>query len=98
MHDAAFRLTEKKPQRRWWRLVYDELGGLWGLCEHDKRLLHVDRHLSDEAKFHALCHEFLHARFPYLVEEEIENAGTELAEMLLAQGWVHKPGRKHGRS
>lgn len=85
MRDRSFKL-----RGRLWTLMFTPLGGPWGLCDHQRRRLTVERDASDQMKLDSIIHECAHAYFPYLVESEIEGFGTTVADLLWKIGFRYQ--------
>ncbi len=57
----------------------------WGYCHYRNNTIQVSKRAWASGKARdVLIHECLHAIFPYLNENEIDRAGTELDKMLTA--------------
>lgn len=55
---------------------------LWGLCEHDRKVIRIVRNQKPRHAMDTDLHEALHAIFPYLQEHAIHNASRDLTELL----------------
>lgn len=72
-------------------------GGLWGVCDFDKREIRVlpeDQFPSGEKELDVLIHETLHALYPDLAEESVTEGATVLAKVLVQAGIVPGSGDK----
>ena len=61
-----------------------------GDCDYDKRLIRVSDKLAGEDFLEVIVHELIHARWPDLSEEAVEEFGQEIAAVVTAFGFVHK--------
>jgi hypothetical protein len=72
---------------RVWRFIRSTLGTRQGYCDHNKRVICVDRRINRPNAFHnVFTHECLHAIFPNMSEDQIEQASTELTMAQIAAG------------
>ena len=63
-----------------------------GDCDTDRAigLIRVSRDLRGKLRLDTECHELLHFLFPYLEEDEVRRAGSDLAEYLVQRGFIKK--------
>jgi hypothetical protein len=57
--------------------------GLMGEAEFSSKVIRICEDLHGRKLLDTLIHESVHASCPYLVEQEVERVGTELANMLI---------------
>lgn len=76
-------------RRRRWSLV--DLRGVpqqeLGKCDYAKRKLRIPYKGDTLAELDVNVHETLHACFPYLCEDEIDESATDIAKLLWKLGW-----------
>lgn len=58
-----------------------------GDCDYDQRLIRVSDRLAGEDLLEVIVHELIHARWPDLSEEAVEEFGQEVAGVLTAFGF-----------
>lgn len=75
-----------KCRGKMWVVRFASCTNAWGECDRKKRVITVEKDASNEMKMDAMIHEFLHAEFSYLAEDEINGAATELKDLLHGQG------------
>jgi hypothetical protein len=61
-----------------------------GDCDYDKHLIRVSQSLRGDDLLEVLVHELIHARWPDLSEEAVEEFGQEIAAVVTAFGFVRE--------
>ena len=61
--------------------------GEWGYCDHENRVIVIEKDASPEMQLDAVIHEFEHARRAWMHEDEVEPGATELKNLLWQLGW-----------
>jgi hypothetical protein len=61
--------------------------GCWGLSYPDEFRVELDPDLEPKTKMDIAIHEGLHVLFPYLPENDVDNAGKTLADLLWRLGF-----------
>jgi hypothetical protein len=61
----------------------------YGECNYETRTITVCKSLAGIDLLDTLIHEVIHARWPDLSEEAVEEVATLLAHVLDAEGFVH---------
>jgi len=61
--------------------------GCWGKAHVDQRRIEIDPALDDKTLLDIAIHEGLHVIFPIIDEDEINDAGTTLADLLWRLGY-----------
>ena len=73
-----------------WKLTRDRrLRGRYGDCDYAARTIRICSTLVGLDLLDTLIHEVIHARWPDLHEEAVEEVATTLAGILDAEGFVH---------
>ena len=62
----------------------------WGISYWHEWLIYLDPELEPKTEMEIACHEALHLLFPYSPEQEIDNAGKTLADLLWRLGYRHQ--------
>lgn len=58
-----------------------------GLCDYDSSTLYLPHHGSRKIDLDTNIHEMLHAGYPDLNEEAVNELSTDIAEALWRMGW-----------
>lgn len=74
------------------RFTYKRNRGCWGKAFPQQRRIEIDPSLDDKTRLDIGIHEALHVIFPIIDEEEINNAGKTLADLLWRMGYRHHDG------
>lgn len=61
-----------------------------GDCDYDRRLIRVSDRLAGDDLLEVIVHELIHARWPDLSEEAVEEFGQEVASVVTAFGFRHE--------
>ena len=73
-----------------WKLARDRrLRGSYGECDYAAKTIRICSTLVGLDLLDTLIHEVIHARWPDLHEEAVEEVATTLAGILDAEGFVH---------
>jgi len=64
--------------------------GCWGKAWPDERRVEIDPELDQKTMLDIGLHEGLHVLFPYLPEDQVNDAGTSLADLLWRLGYRRK--------
>ena len=72
-----------------WRLVYTDTRDNWGTCEHSKRVIRLHHTMTPGEQLAIALHEALHAIYPFLSEEVVEQNGRELTRLVRVLGFIH---------
>lgn len=77
-----------------WRIDRSKklLPKLYGRCDYSQRLISVCRSLSGVPLLDTLIHEVIHARWPDLSEEAVEEVASTLAAIITKEGFVDGQG------
>ena len=60
---------------------------MWGHVDTDTRVIEIDDTLTGIDHLDTLTHEALHIGCPYLAEEAVEKAATDIARVLWREGY-----------
>lgn len=60
---------------------------IWGEADKEARVIEIDPRLSEPQRLDTLIHEALHVTLPFLEEEAVDTAATEVANVLWRDGW-----------
>lgn len=66
----------------------------WGTCSYTKKEIEVRPSLNPEDKLNCIIHEALHACFPDLIDEAIDESATCVAKLLMRLGYERKEDEK----
>lgn len=73
-----------------WKITSDrKLRGSMGECDYESRTIRICTSLSGVDLLDTLIHEVIHARWPDLSEEAVEEVATTLAQIIDAEGFSH---------
>lgn len=73
-----------------WKIVRDQrLRGCYGECDYGTRTIRICSSLVGLDLLDTLIHEVIHARWPDLHEDAVEEVATTLAGILDAEGFRH---------
>ena len=71
---------------QFWRIERVQLenrkGPWWGECDEDNRTIRIDERVSGAQEADTAIHEYLHAAFPFMSEDEVTKRATELTTLL----------------
>ena len=71
-----------------WTLLRTNLRkGLYGETHHDERLIEVDHRIRGRIELDTIIHECLHAVYPWLHEDSINQPSSEIASILWKMGY-----------
>lgn len=70
------------PMCRWPVKAVMKAAGSGGICWWSKRLMCVSSSRTKDEFFETVIHEVIHAKCPYLTEEEVDDLGQLIAEAL----------------
>jgi hypothetical protein len=57
-------------------------GPWWGECDEQNRQIRIDERVSGVQEFDTAIHEYFHAAWPFMSEDEVRNRATELTNLL----------------
>lgn len=73
-----------------WRIVVCRVPRtIYGDCDYESKTIRVSRDLHGEDRLNVILHELIHARWPDLSEEAVEEFADELAGIVYAHGYRH---------
>jgi len=61
--------------------------GVYGETLHDERLIEIDHRVRKRMALDTIIHECLHAVYPFLHEDSVEQPATEIAAILWKLGY-----------
>jgi len=72
-----------------WRIARNRklLPKIYGKCDYSRRLISVCRTLTGKPLLDTLVHEVIHARWPDLSEEAVEEVASLLADIITKEGF-----------
>ena len=57
-------------------------GSWWGECSEDDKRIRIDERVSGIQEADTVIHEYMHAAWPFMSEEEVTKRATELTNLL----------------
>lgn len=63
---------------------------LWGLCDYDTHTLTINNKQDLEEKADTIIHEMIHAIFPFLNEDAVADAATDIIKAFVRLGLLRK--------
>ena len=63
---------------------------IFGDCDYQTKTIRVSDKLHGEDRLNVILHELIHARWPDLSEDAVEEFADELAGIVYAHGFRHK--------
>jgi hypothetical protein len=70
-----------------WHIVRARLRNLYGLCDYATRTIKVDARLTGTDYLDTLLHELIHARWPDISEESVQEFAGMLTTVLEQEGY-----------
>lgn len=70
-----------------WTLVPARLAGVYGECDYDKKTIRIHHTLRGIELLDTLIHELIHARWPDLSEDAVEEFASTLAAIVDEHGF-----------
>lgn len=71
------------------RIIYRKLTKqrAWGLAHIGENRIEIDYRAKGRKLIELICHEYLHLKFPEASEEDVTEAGADLARLLWKEGY-----------
>lgn len=69
------------------RYAHKRNRGCWGMAYVNEYRIEIDPELDDRTEIEIAIHEGLHVLFPYLPEDDVDEAGKALADLLWRLGY-----------
>ena len=76
-----------KFRKKRWKVTFGKLNKIYGLCNYDTKEITIRKSLDGDLRLDTIIHECLHACYPDLDDECIDETATDITKLLSRLGY-----------